>query len=232
MDSPAKKYKKLSNINNIKDIAYDVLFTKYIEQNLKGDEKRLEIDSTDQEGLMRKRNGGYPISGFVYTFIYPPQNDDHVKVMDNGKERDYIDFVPIVFCTSVKKMIFKGINLNTLPNIERVKFFETYWNIYKDFFINIEEITENDKLALNKKFINVMSSPSSNVMIDVMGRIAGANFNYGYRSYDIMRIKQLRMIEYTEWDLIPFYEPKNAFKLMNEKKIHDIYYRTLNDNKN
>ena len=176
---------------------------------------------------MMKRNGGYPLPGFIYTFMYPPQGGDLIKVAEKGKEKEYIDFVPLTFCTSVKGLTFKGINLNTLPNLERVKFLEIYWKIYKNFFKNIEELTENDKLALNMKFINLMSSPVSNKILEIMSRAVNANFNYGFRSYDMKRIKQLRMIEYVEWDLIPHYSPKNAFKGMNQKQIHDLYYRSF-----
>jgi hypothetical protein len=59
-----------------------------------------------------------------------------------------------------------------------------------------------------------------------MSKVSNANFKYGYRSYNVQRIKQLRMVEYTEWDYIPFYDPKNAFKGMNQKQIHDLYWRT------
>ena len=226
MESPLKKYKQLKNINGIKEIAYDTLFTKYIERNLKGDAKKWEIDSTDQENLMLKVNGGYPLPGFVYTFLYPPKPGEEIKVIDKGKEREYQDYVPLVFCTSVKAKNFSGINLNTLPNIERVKFFQTYWDSYKPFFKDIEEETENNKLALNMKFISLMSGQNAPDILGEMGKAVNANFKYGFRNYNILRIKQLRMVEYVEWDYIPFYDPKNAFKIMNQKNIHDLYWRT------
>ena len=221
MESPRKKYKTLLNINNIKDIAYDVLYTRYITKNLKGEDKVLDIDSTDQEGLVRKLNGGYPLPGFIYTFIYPPK-DEIIQIGD----KEYTDYVPIVFCTSVKGMLFKGVNLNTLPNLERVKFLEVYWMAYKNFFKDIEVKTQNDELALNMKFISLMSSPLANKILDVMSRMTNANFSYGFRTYDAKKIRQLRMIEYTEWDYIPFFEPRNAFKGMNQKQINDAYWKT------
>ena len=228
MESPLKKYKTLLNINNIKDIAYETLFTKYIVRNLKGDKKKWEIESTDQETLMIRKNGGYPLPGFVYTFIYPPEKEDTIKILNKGRLTEYSDTIPIVFCTSIERREyrFKGINLNTLPNTERVKFFEIYYNSYKNFFKNIEETTQNDKLALNMKFISAMSTEEGSNAIKLFSEAANANFGYGYRTYYLKRIIQFRMIEYTEWDYIPFYDPKNAFKLMNQKQIHDLYWRT------
>ena len=227
MISPIKKYKTLLDINNIKDIAYETLFTKYIVRNLKGDDKKWEIDSTDQEGIMMSKNGGFPLPGFIYTFIYPPKADDVVKVFDNGTEKEYVDYVPIVFCTSVDRVkSFKGINLNTLPNLERVKFLEGYFRGYESFFKDIEETTENDKLALNKAFLTTVASSKGADLVRSFSKAANANFGYGYRTYNMQRIKQLRMIEYTEWDYIPFYEPKHAFKKMNQKQIHDLYWRS------
>jgi len=227
MESPIKTYKTLMNIDNIKDIAYETLFTKYIIQNLKGEDKVSEIDTTDQEGIMLRKNGGYPLPGFIYTFIYPPKPDDVVKVFDKGNEKEYVDYVPIVFCTNVDKIAsFKGINLNTLPNLERVKFLEAYYRGYQSFFKDIEKTTQNDKLALNKAFINEVATNKGADLVRMFSKVANANFGYGYRTYNMQRIRQLRMIEYMEWDYIPFYDPKHAFKKMNQKQIHDLYWRT------
>jgi hypothetical protein len=232
MNSPIEQYKTLMNVHNIKEIAYQTLFTKYIIENVIGEKKLWEIDSTDQEGLIRKLNGGYPLPGFIYTFIYPPTHiEDEIKIYDKTNIKKYIDFVPLVFCLSIEKNSFKGINLNTLPNLERLKFLETYYNGYKKFFKDIEKTTEADKLALNKAFISIAISGNSNEIIKLMNKISKANFSYGYRTYKTTKIKILRMIEYCEWNYIPFYDPKNAFKLMNQKQIHSLYYRTLNNNK-
>ena len=227
MESPIKRYKILLDVNGIKQISYDTLFTKYIEQNKKGDDKRLEIDTTDQESLMLAANGGYPLPGFIYTFIYPPSPGDLIKVTSKGKVKEYSDYVPLVFCTSVDKTkSFKGINLNTLPNLERVKFLELYYSGYKSFFKDIEVLTENDKLALNKTFISHVASNKGAELINLFSKMANANFGYGYRTYNMQKIKQLRMIEYTEWELIPHYSARDAFKKMNEKQIHELYYQT------
>ena len=51
MESPAKKYKTLSDIDNIKDIAYEVLFTRYIVRNLKEEAKEMLKADIDEEDI-------------------------------------------------------------------------------------------------------------------------------------------------------------------------------------
>ena len=61
MNSPISAYKELSQITNIKELAYYNLFTKYIERNLVNEKKMNELGSTNQEGIMLKKNGGFPL---------------------------------------------------------------------------------------------------------------------------------------------------------------------------
>jgi len=227
MESPVKEYKRLSKIDNIKELAYYEIFTKYIVENLKNAKKLSEIDSTNQEQIIRRFNGGFPLPGFIYTFIYPPKKGEELIIKDGRKERKYNDYVPLVFCTNIKDEFFKGINLNTLPPLARLKFFETYFNMYESFFKDVEVLTENNKLAINDRYVDIALSPKGFDIIKLFNAMTNANFNYGFRTYDMKKIKQLRMIEYSEWAYINFYNPKNAFKLMNQKQIQDLYYKSL-----
>ena len=65
MQNPRNEHDFLSKLDDIEKIAYFTLFEKYIIQNLKGPNKLIEIESTDQESLIITRNGGYPIPGMV-----------------------------------------------------------------------------------------------------------------------------------------------------------------------
>ena len=112
-----------------------------------------------------------------------------------------------------------------LPAPERLKFFQTYYDGYKHFFESVEEKTENDEIALNKKFLARMLARDASKVIDAFNAKAGANFQYGFRQYDMKKVIRLRMVEYAEWPYIPFYEPKSAFKKLNQKQIHDFYYK-------
>jgi len=220
MLSPKEEYKFLKTVNNIKDIAFFTLFEKYLVQNLKAEKKLIEIESTDQESIIIRQNGGYPIPGMIYTFIYgiPDQiiiNDKSIK--------DFIDFAPITFCINNGRGFFSGINMNMLPTNVRLEFLESFYITFKDFFEKVEELTQNNKLAINKRFVEFIKSGGGQEMIKLFNKKNNANFNYGYRKYDISKVKNLRMIEYQEWNYISFLDSKNAFRKVNFNEIHKLY---------
>lgn len=223
MLSPKEEYKFLKDINNINDIAYFTIFEKYLIQNLKGQKKLIEIESTDQESIIIKQNGGYPIPGMIYTFIYglPDQ-----IIINEKSAKDFIDLAPVTFCMNNGRGFFSGINMNMLPLNVRLDFFESFYNTFKDFFKKVEELTQNNKLAINKRFVEFIKSGGGQEMIKLFNKKNNANFNYGYRKYDITKVKNLRMIEYDEWNYINFYTPINAFRKINLNEMHKLYNRS------
>jgi hypothetical protein len=227
MESPINNYKTLSQIDNIKSIAYDTIFTKYIIKSLRGEKKLMEWDSTDQESLILERNGGFPLPGFIYIFEYDKKGGAQF-LNTGGVNKEFFDVVPLVFCTHVNTMTdnFEGINFNFLPPLERVKLLEAYYRAFQKFFENLEEKTQNNELALNKKFISFASSPIGGKIIKLFSKLASANFNYAYRKYKFDKIDNFRIIEYCEWNHIPFYEPKDAFRGANQKQIQTQYWKS------
>ena len=69
MNDPTQEYKFLKNLDNIWDEAYFTLFEKYMKYKLKGEDKIIQIDETDQESLIAKRNGGFPESQEEMTLL-------------------------------------------------------------------------------------------------------------------------------------------------------------------
>ena len=59
MNTPIDDYKFLNKITSIKDIAYEKLFKNYIDLKLQGPDKLIEINSTDQESLIKSLNNGF-----------------------------------------------------------------------------------------------------------------------------------------------------------------------------
>lgn len=217
MNPPIEEYKYLKNLDNITDIAYFTLFEKYMKYNLRGNKKIIEIDDTDQESIMLKKSGGAPLPGMIYTFIY---GGPDVNVQ--GKK--YSDLVPIVFCLKNKKTSFSGINLNTIPYQARVKFIQSFYDTFKDFLEReVDVLAQNDKLALNKRFLSFIGGGNGKRLIDFFNKSTRENFNFGYRNYLLPKIKNLRMIEYAEWKYLPFYEPKDAFRKLSYSQLYKLY---------
>lgn len=218
MLKPSDEYKHLAKVNNITDVAYFTLFEKYLQRNLKGENKLFDIESTDQESLIISKNGGYPIPGFMYTFMYKGSDLSY-------KGKEFTDLVPIVFCmSSGGPDSFSGINMNILPNDVRLNFLDSFYESFKDFLKReVDVLAENQKLAINKRFINLVKNGEGQKMIKIYNSKNGANFNFAYRKYSFKFIKNFRMIEYSEWKYLPFYTPKDAFRKLSYDSVHRLY---------
>jgi len=231
MKSPRDEYRFLKDVRNIKDEAYYELYEKYIIENRRGGDKLTQVGSTDQETLLLTRNGGFPIPGMVYTFIYGEPDQIFLKPGQNNQPEDlskrFIDLIPLVFCMNIDTNRFKGINFNMLPSNVRLDFLDEYYHVFEDFMEREASLlSEHDKIAINRRFLEYVKSGRGQNMIKLFNRSMGANFNYAYRSYLVNKVSRLRMIEYNEWVYIPFLEPKNAFRRLSHRQIHDLYHRT------
>ena len=228
MNSPIDDYRYLKDLDNVFDVAYFTLFEKYMKYKLRGDDKVIEIDDTDQESLLWTQNGGFPIPGSIYTFIYKGALDSIET--SRGKPQKYMDLVPLLFCMGYGRTSFKGINLNLLPPPARLQFLQSFYETFEDFLkIEVDVLAENDKLALNQRFINYIKGGQAQRMIKMFSQKTGQNFKFAFRQYSIQKVEQLRMIEYNEWKYIPFYEPKDAFRKLSQSQIYKLYGRSKQD---
>lgn len=224
MNSPIEEYNYLRNLDNIFDVAYFTLFEKYMKYKLRGEEKVIQIDDTDQESIILTRNGGFPIPGIIYTFIYKGPNDA-IRI-PKEKAREYQDLVPLLFCMNIERESFSGLNLNLLPPNARLQFLQSFYDTFDDFLKREADVlAQNNKLALNKRFIAYMKSGKAQEMIKLFNKANRAHFHFAFRTYLIRKVDQLRMVEYAEWKYIPFYEPKDAFRKLSQNQIYKLYGR-------
>lgn len=229
MEFPGDEYQKLKVVEGIEDIAYERLFTNYLQLDLKGDKKRIDIESTDQESIIKKLGPAFP--GMIYTFInINEKNLTQLTNLNTGKAFEFHDFTPILFCTSYNPMLkmIKGLNLNMLPNEVRLSFICAFHQHYKTFFDRIEEKTEYQKEALNKKYIIATIIGQNPKLFEVFNKAYNAKFQFAYRSYKLENLRNYRMIEYEEWKYIPFYNAKNSFKKLGMAKIYQLYKTNKN----
>ena len=225
MNSPTQEYRYLKNLDNIFDHAYFTLFEKYMKYKLWGKDKVIQIDETDQESIIATKNGGFPIPGYAYTFIY--KGGDFKLGKPPEKVREYTDLVPIVFCMNRERDNVSGINMNLLPPGARLQFLQSFYDTFSDFLEReVDVLAENNELALNKRFIALVNSGKGQEMIKLFSRATGENFKFAYRKYLFENIENFRMIEYSEWKYMPFYEAKDAFRKLNQNQIYKLYGRS------
>ena len=232
MESPKIIHEKLKDFTDIEKISYERLFENYLKLDLKGPKKLVDIESTDQESILNRKDGGLPVQGMIYTFIHlNNQNLALLKNLKSNKDIAFHDFTPIFFCTSIdlSKKSFKGLNLNILPKSERLKFLQVFYETYKEFFEDIERqlLHEND-VAINEKYRLTALSGKNPALFLYFSRKQHALFNYAFRSYEFKNIRKLRMLEFEEWKYIPFFEAKESFKKINMQLIYQTYWDNLN----
>jgi len=225
MNEPIDEYKYLSNLDNVWEVAYFTLFEKYMKYKLRGQEKVIQIDDTDQESIILEKNGGFPIPGIIYTFLYKGPNAE-IRIPPKTV-KEYTDLVPLMFCMNIDRESFSGINMNLLPPNARLQFLQSFYITFEDFLKReVDVLSQNDKLALNDRFIAYMKAGKSQEMLKLFNRQNGANFNFAYRKYLIKKVDNLRMVEYPEWKYIPFYEPKDVFRKLSQNEIYKLYGRS------
>ncbi|MEG1141332.1 MAG: hypothetical protein RSE41_02595 [Clostridia bacterium] len=210
MESFINNYRYLKNTNS--NINTDAI--KYLYDNFfinKNAEKIIEIDDTDQELLLKKINGGLPIAGMIYTFLY----DKPINIIDKNINIK----APIIMCTKFNTNYLEGIDFNLMPENVRLLFLELYYNMYKSLFINIESNLENNINVLNLKFIESINSGKLRNIFDYIYNSTGYNIKICYRKYNTDKIKNIHFIELNYWKYIPFYIPKDV--------ILGIDYKTL-----
>lgn len=225
MESPILIHEEYKKIDDIEKVAHERIFQNYLDLDLKGKDKLIDVESTDQESLLNKLN--IPaLPGLVYIFFY--LNENNLMQLSNnrtGKPIEFHDFTPILFCTSYNPLTktIKGLNLNLLPKEERLNFFQAYWNVYKSFFENIEEKTEYNELALNRKYIIASLVNNNPRLFKEFNRATSSKFEFAIRTYKLQYLSKFRTIEYEQWKYIPFLDARQAFRGISLQKIYDSY---------
>lgn len=212
MQSFTTYYNELKYIPNINKISKELLFDDLFIRNLQGKDKLKDIEDVNQEDLLKTINGGIPISGLIYTFLYKGE-----FTQENLKFKTKF---PIILVTNFSLKFLEGVDLNLMPKNIRLIFLEAFYKMFKDEFDSMEVNLQNNINHLNNKFIGLIKAGKLRDIFSYIYKLTGYNISMCYRKYDITLIDNIRLIELNNWKYIPFYIPVDVITGINYEQLY------------
>lgn len=206
-------YKNNKNNSTIYEKAIEYLLDDTVSKKLYGISKIKELDGMDQESLML--NEFYP--SCFYTFLYTLPDKQVIKRIS------FVDYVPLILCFGFGPKFIHGINFNLIPNQYRAAVLNIIQNSNPKFYSNdIADYVEKNEIALNKQFANILINEKSRLdFIDLISDKLNINLKNAYRKYNKEYIRNARLIEYSNWKYIPFFDSNYSFRDVNLKKLQN-----------
>jgi len=212
MISPLEAYKKESR----KDQLRKDVFTEFNEKYFRRPFEDIGFLETFERIQVRKLK--FFIPGRIYTWQYDPLYKDFL---------DFYDKRPIVlvhsqFVSKAGNMIVQGLNLNFLPEFARVQTLELFYRIYEKDIKEAEDSINRDQVGLLKNAWKFLTDWY--FTIKIFNEQAKIGYQWAYRNYIVPRIVQPVAIEIEDWNMIPYFIPKE-FQGMPPAKVWSDYLK-------
>jgi len=208
MENPKDSYKRLKKDHNRIRNSYSYFKEKYIE----GDKNKYFLKLN--EGELIEKSKSFFIPGRIYTYQYDPLYKDVLSYYD---KRPIVIVHKIYKHENTKNNLLVGINLNFLPEKIKVTILQYYYEQFKKEIKRSEKDYWNNRLFLTStRIINFLKDWLLQLRV-----FNSKNLNYGfaYRQYIITRMLNPVLIEYDDWEIIPFLHSKEIVG----KSLQDIY---------
>jgi hypothetical protein len=217
MISPIKYYYDASQKDKLRKSTYSYFETKYFKRPF----EETGFLETSERFLAKKLNFFLP--GRIYTWQYEPAGVDVL---------DYYDHRPIVLVHSqyvasgTKNMIVQGLNLNLFPELARVQTLQIFYETFEQDIKNAETAIDKNQLGtLNRVWQYLVNWYFIVNLFNVKGKIG---YQWAYRNYIINNIKNPVLIELEDWNMIPFFVPKE-FKEKGPAEVWGEYIKYKNE---
>ena len=201
MKSPAALYQNnIKTRADIKKEAYPYFLEKYIK------EPYVDNGLFDTTERISAKSLKLFIPGKIYTFRYDPKHKDILA---------YYDRQPIILvcgqwtAASTGNTIVTGINLNFLPEIERVNTLEYYYQSVKsDIDVGYELTSKTNQVSFIKRALVVLQDVIQ--LFNVFGKAGKIGYQFAMRNYIVGGgMKNVCLVEYDDWEYIPFIQTKD-----------------------
>lgn len=187
-------YKENIGNSSMLDEARKRLVANTLTSPLVGDNKIVDLESTDMESKVRVQF----TPSLFYTFFYLAENDIIAGV-------SAVDYIPLILCAKKTGKFVEGINFNILPNEMRAVMLDaidkSFDNYYTGRGLNDAQAGE---LAINETFGDILLNDSKRIQfMKYFEAKTGVSIMSAYRKYNISHISKPRMIEYSDYKYIP-----------------------------
>lgn len=181
-------------------IAFNTFVNDLLRDKKTGSAKSRTVTALDMESKTPIRF----IPSLFYTFLYITP-----KMQSLDKKDGFIDAVPLIFCTSNLGNKVAGINFNMIPTDVRAAVIDTIVNTDEEFYKSA-----SGEYQINEKLAKVLISKPS-IFLSVIQDTTGYDISSAFRQYNTEYIQNVRMIEYDQWEYIPFLVFKDDIRGIN-----------------
>jgi hypothetical protein len=144
------------------------------------------------------------LPGSIYTYGYPnPITKDFLSFYD---KRPMTLIIGTFKAKTTGRIILQGINLNFIPEKQKVELLDTYYKVFMKDLLEAERDSDKALIGQAKNLEKYLKDwVLMNKVFVKQGKIP---LNFAVRNYDITGILNPVLVEIEDWCMIPFYTPK------------------------
>ena len=162
----------------------------------------------EQTERFKARQLKFFMPGRIYTYQYMPHGTD---VLDFYDKRPMVYIIGEYVSKSSGKHIVQGVNLNFLPEKVKAKFIDTAYRIFGDAYKVADEMSDEDRLASMMQINQLVTNwYFMSLNFDKNAKIG---LSFAVRNYNVKRIMNPVLIEVEDFEMIPYFVPKEMMKL-------------------
>jgi hypothetical protein len=205
LDNAFTRYNNVKDKDERRKEAYPYLEKKYFKQPFKVD----ELFDPGERVLAKKLK--FFIPGRIYTWKYDPL---YAKQMPYYDKRPFV-LVHGQMTTADGNLIVQGLNLNYFPEPQRAQIIQIYEDAFKKDLDQAKKMVEKGQVGVMKNaLLNLQNWDFITKMFDTGGKLA---YEWGYRNYIIPRIMEPVLVEFGDWEILPYFIPKEFIGVPPQK---------------
>ena len=199
-----------SNKGQMEKEAFDFLVTDLLAKNLRGNDKQRTLTAHNMEDMLKNQF----VPSMFYLIMYA-KSDKPETIGHN----DFYDVCPLIFCTGVNDKFITGINFNFIPNDIRARVMDLITESQQKFYDEMETTNIKDVRANTPLGSLLISENGVSSFLSFIKTKTGVDLSKCTRTYNRSIIVNVRLIEYDEWEYIPYLSFKESVRGANLANI-------------